>query len=66
MNTFSKMWGISTPQEAKDIIASQIADLNITEPYLNSFKHLFYYLSISANWNSLISVIKIIVIIYKS
>ena len=23
MNTFSKMWGISTPQEAKDIIASQ-------------------------------------------
>lgn len=32
MNTFSKMWGISTPQEAKEIIASQIADLNITEP----------------------------------
>ena len=32
MNTFSKMWNISTPQEAKDIIASQIADLNITEP----------------------------------
>ena len=32
MNTFSKMWGISTPQEAKDIIAAQIADLNITEP----------------------------------
>ena len=32
MNTFSKMWGIFTPQEAKDIIASQIADLNITEP----------------------------------
>ncbi len=32
MNTFSKMWGITTPQEAKDIIASQIADLNITEP----------------------------------
>ena len=32
MNTFSKMWGITTPQEAKDIIAGQIADLNITEP----------------------------------
>ena len=32
MNTFSKMWGITTPQEAKDIIASQIADLNIKEP----------------------------------
>ncbi len=32
MNTFSKMWGIATPQEAKDIIAAQIADLNITEP----------------------------------
>jgi len=32
MNTFSKMWGISTPQEAKDIIAAQIADLNIAEP----------------------------------
>lgn len=32
MNTFSKMWGIVTPKEAKDIIASQIADLNITEP----------------------------------
>lgn len=32
MNTFSKMWNIATPQEAQDIIASQIADLNITEP----------------------------------
>lgn len=32
MNTFSKMWNIVTPQEAKDIIVSQIADLNITEP----------------------------------
>ena len=32
MNTFSKMWNIATPQEAKDLIASQIADLNITEP----------------------------------
>ncbi len=32
MNTFSKMWGIVTPKEAKDIIASQIADLNIAEP----------------------------------
>ena len=32
MNTFSKMWNIRTPQEAKDIIAKQIADLHITEP----------------------------------
>lgn len=32
MNTFSKMWNIVTPQEAKDMIANQIADLNITEP----------------------------------
>jgi len=32
MNTFSRMWGIRTPREAKDIIASQIADLGITEP----------------------------------
>lgn len=32
MNTFSKMWNIRTPQEAKDMIASQIAELNITEP----------------------------------
>lgn len=32
MNTFSKMWGIVTPQEAKRIIADQIADLHITNP----------------------------------
>ena len=32
MNTFSKMWNIKTPQEAKDEIAKQIADLNITSP----------------------------------
>ena len=32
MNTFSKMWGIKTPAEAKAKIAEQIADLNITEP----------------------------------
>ena len=32
MNTFSKMWNIRTPQEAKDIIAAQIAELNITDP----------------------------------
>lgn len=32
MNTFSKMWGIFTPQEAKDMIASQIEKLHITEP----------------------------------
>ena len=32
MNTFSKMWGIKTPAEAKAKIAEQIAELNITEP----------------------------------
>mgnify|MGYP000756674863 FL=1 len=32
MNTFSKMWGIKTPVEAKAIIAGQIANLNIGEP----------------------------------
>ena len=32
MNTFSRMWNIKTPKEAQEIIASQIADLNITEP----------------------------------
>ena len=32
MNTFSKMWGIKTPQEAQEMIASQIVDLNIDEP----------------------------------
>jgi UDP-galactopyranose mutase len=32
MNTFSKLWGVRTPQEAKEKIASQIAGLNIGEP----------------------------------
>lgn len=32
MNTFSQMWGIKTPAEAKSIIAKQISSLNITEP----------------------------------
>lgn len=32
MNTFSKMWNIRTPQEAKDIIAKQIEELHIEEP----------------------------------
>lgn len=32
MNTFSKMWNIRTPQEAKEKIQEQIAALNITEP----------------------------------
>ncbi|MCR5331373.1 MAG: UDP-galactopyranose mutase [Lachnospiraceae bacterium] len=32
MNTFSKMWGIRTPDEAKAIIDGQIRELNITEP----------------------------------
>ncbi|MBO5262428.1 MAG: UDP-galactopyranose mutase [Clostridia bacterium] len=32
MNTFSKMWNIKTPAQAKAIIAEQIKALNITEP----------------------------------
>ena len=32
MNTFSKMWGVKTPAEAKAKIAEQIAALGITEP----------------------------------
>ncbi len=32
MNTFSKLWGIKTPKEAKEIIAKQIERLNIDEP----------------------------------
>ncbi len=32
MNTFSKMWNIRTPEEAKKIINEQITSLNITEP----------------------------------
>ena len=32
MNTFSKMWGIRTPSEARAKIAAQVASLGITEP----------------------------------
>ncbi len=32
MNTFSKMWNITTPKEAKEIIEKQIKSLNIREP----------------------------------
>lgn len=32
MNTFSKMWGVRTPAEAKAKIAQQVADLGITDP----------------------------------
>lgn len=32
MNTFSKLWNIKTPQEAKEKIKEQIAELNISEP----------------------------------
>ena len=32
MNTFSKLWGIKTPKEARQKIDEQIKDLNITEP----------------------------------
>lgn len=32
MNTFHKMWGVETPDEAKAKIAEQIAEASITEP----------------------------------
>ena len=32
MNTFSKLWNIKTPKEAKEKIAEQIAELSIKEP----------------------------------
>ncbi len=32
MNTFSRMWGVKTPQEAKEKIAGQIAQAGIGEP----------------------------------
>ena len=32
MNTFSKLWGVKTPAEAKAKIDEQRAELNITEP----------------------------------
>ncbi len=32
MNTFSRMWGVRTPAEAKAIITGQIENLNISEP----------------------------------
>ncbi|MBE5957564.1 MAG: UDP-galactopyranose mutase [Lachnospiraceae bacterium] len=32
MNTFSKMWNIKTPKEAKEIIEAQKAEFNISEP----------------------------------
>lgn len=32
MNTFSRLWGIKTPEEAKAIIKKQIAQLSIGEP----------------------------------
>lgn len=32
MNTFSKMWNVKTPQQARDVIKSQIASLNIKDP----------------------------------
>lgn len=35
MNTFSKLWGIKTPQEAKDIINKQIEAENITDTPAN-------------------------------
>ena len=32
MNTFYRMWGVHTPAQAKEIIARQIAELNISQP----------------------------------
>ena len=32
MNTFSRMWGVVTPQQAKEKIAQQVAEAGITEP----------------------------------
>ena len=32
MNTFSRMWGVKTPAEAREKIAEQTASLNIDEP----------------------------------
>ena len=32
MNTFHKMWGVLTPEEAKQEISRQVADLNILNP----------------------------------
>lgn len=32
MNTFNKLWGVRTPEEARQKIAEQISKLNITEP----------------------------------
>ena len=32
MNTFSKLWGVVTPDEARAKIAEQVANLNIGEP----------------------------------
>lgn len=32
MNTFSKMWGVRTPAEAKEKIARQVSELGITQP----------------------------------
>ena len=32
MNTFSKMWGIKTPAEAKAMIEKQVKETGITEP----------------------------------
>ena len=33
MNTFSKMWNIRTPKEAREIIQRQIKELDITQRY---------------------------------
>lgn len=32
MNTFNKMWGVVTPEQAREKIAEQIADISVTDP----------------------------------
>lgn len=32
MNTFNKLWGVFTPEEAKEKIAQELADVNIDQP----------------------------------
>ncbi len=32
MNTFSRMWGVKTPEEAKAVIAKQVEEAGITDP----------------------------------
>ena len=44
MNTFSRLWGIKTPQEAKAIIDKQVQEAGITEP-----KWMYFTLALIGN-----------------